>query len=76
MDGMNSIEWVWDVIKHSSNGQEFSIIRHGETSSTSVIMKMAIPPDPPSRYCLKIIGGGGQSIHDNGKHILVISSSL
>jgi hypothetical protein len=47
MDGTNSIEWVWDVIEHSSYGQEFGIIRCGETSSTPVIMKMAIPPDLP-----------------------------
>jgi hypothetical protein len=58
MDSTNSIKWVWDVVEHGSNGQEFSIIRCGETSSTLVIMKLAVPPDPPSGYHLKVVGGG------------------
>jgi hypothetical protein len=74
--GMDSIEWVWDVVEHGNYSQEFGIIRHGETGSTPVVVKVAIPPNLPSCNSLEIIGGGGQSICDNGKHIRAVSGSL
>jgi hypothetical protein len=76
VDGTDSIEWVWDVVERSSNGQEFGIIRHKKASSAPVVVKVAIPPDLPSEYHLKVVGEGDQSICDNGKHIWVISGSL